>query len=61
MGDRIRICGSVCTGYGEELIKAAFGVDEGLVETMAHFEAAKYFLPDVDYIMDIGGQDMKCF
>lgn len=61
MGDRIRICGSVCTGYGEELIKAAFGIDEGLVETMAHFEAAKYFLPDVDYIMDIGGQDMKCF
>ena len=61
MGDRIKIVGSVCTGYGEELIKNAFGVDEGLVETMAHFKAAKYFLHDVDYIMDIGGQDMKCF
>lgn len=61
MGDHIRISGSACTGYGEELIKEAFGVDEGIVETMAHFEAAKHFLPEVDYIMDIGGQDMKCF
>ncbi|MDO4501247.1 MAG: acyl-CoA dehydratase activase [Erysipelotrichaceae bacterium] len=61
MGNRITIAGSACTGYGEELIKEAFGVDEGLVETMAHFKAAKHFLPEVDYIMDIGGQDMKCF
>ena len=61
LGDRIRICGSACTGYGEELIKVAFGVDEGLVETIAHFKAAKHFNPNVDYIMDIGGQDMKCF
>lgn len=61
IGDRIQIAGSACTGYGEELIKVAFGVDEGIVETIAHFKAAKHFNPDVDYIMDIGGQDMKCF
>ena len=49
------------TGYGEELAKNAFGCDYGLVETVAHFTAAKYFMPDVDFIIDIGGQDMKCF
>jgi len=49
------------TGYGEELIKNAFGVDFGLVETVAHFTAAKAFLPQVDFIIDIGGQDIKCF
>ncbi len=49
------------TGYGEELIRNAFGVDFGLVETVAHFTAAKAFLPDVDFIIDIGGQDIKCF
>lgn len=49
------------TGYGEELIKNAFGVDFGLVETVAHFTAARAFLPDVDFIIDIGGQDIKCF
>ncbi len=49
------------TGYGEELVKNAFRCDYGLVETVAHFTAAKYFLPDVDFIIDIGGQDMKCF
>ncbi len=59
--DRVRIAGSAVTGYGEELIKNAFGVDLGVVETIAHYTAAKYFLPEVDFILDIGGQDIKCF
>ncbi len=54
------IARSCITGYGEGLIKAALGVDEGEVETVAHFTAAKYFVPDVSFILDIGGQDMKC-
>ena len=58
---RITICGSACTGYGEKLIQHAFGVDEGIVETIAHFTAAKFFEPQVDFILDIGGQDIKCF
>ena len=49
------------TGYGEELMKKAFRCDYGLVETVAHFTAARHFMPDVDFIIDIGGQDMKCF
>ncbi len=60
-GDRVKICGSAVTGYGEELIQAAFGVDDGIVETVAHYTAAKFFKPDVDFILDIGGQDIKCF
>ena len=60
-GDRIHIRGSAVTGYGEELIKNAFHVDCGLVETMAHYTAAKHFSPNVDFILDIGGQDIKCF
>ena len=60
-GDRIRICGCAVTGYGEELIKNGFRADEGLVETIAHFTAARHFRPDVDFIIDIGGQDIKCF
>ena len=60
-GDRTRICGSAVTGYGEELIQHAFHVDEGVVETIAHYTAAKHFQPDVDFILDIGGQDIKCF
>ncbi len=60
-GDRITIRGSAVTGYGEELIRHAFHIDRGLVETMAHFTAAKYFNPRVDFILDIGGQDIKCF
>ena len=60
-GERVEIASSAVTGYGEELITHAFGVDFGLVETMAHFIAARHFNPDVDFIMDIGGQDMKCF
>ena len=55
------ICGSAVTGYGEELIKNAFSVDIGIVETIAHYTAAKYFEPQVDFILDIGGQDIKCF
>ena len=60
-GDRIVIRGSAVTGYGEELIKNAFSCDLGLVETVAHYNAAAHFEPDVDFIIDIGGQDMKCF
>ena len=60
-GDKVKICGSAVTGYGEELIKNAFGVDVGVVETIAHYTAAKHFLPEVDFILDIGGQDIKCF
>ncbi len=60
-GDRITIKGSAVTGYGEDLIKNAFRCDLGLVETVAHLNAAKHFNPDVDFIIDIGGQDMKCF
>ena len=60
-GDRITVSGSAVTGYGEELIKNAFSIDEGIVETLAHYTAAKYFRPDVDFILDIGGQDIKCF
>ena len=60
-GNRISIKGSAVTGYGEELIRHAFGVDIGLVETIAHYTAAKYFQPNVDFILDIGGQDIKCF
>ncbi len=57
----IRIAYSCVTGYGEDMIRAAFHVDHGLVETMAHFTAAHAFMPEVDFIVDIGGQDMKCF
>ena len=60
-GDRIQIKGAAVTGYGEDLIKNAFSCDLGLVETMAHYKAAAHFQPDVDFIIDIGGQDMKCF
>ena len=60
-GDRITICGTGVTGYGEDLIREAFRCDLGLVETVAHLNAARHFNPDVDFIIDIGGQDMKCF
>ena len=53
------IARSVVTGYGEDLIRAAFGIDEGMVETLAHFRAATAFDPQVTFILDIGGQDMK--
>ena len=57
----LQVVSVTTTGYGEELVKNAFRCDYGLVETVAHFTAAKYFMPDVDFIIDIGGQDMKCF
>lgn len=57
----LTIVGAAVTGYGEEIIKNAFGADLGIVETVAHFTAAKKFRPDVDFILDIGGQDIKCF
>ena len=57
----IRFANAAVTGYGEDIIKNAFGVDIGIVETMAHYTAAKKFRPDVDFIIDIGGQDIKCF
>ncbi|MBM6937536.1 2-hydroxyacyl-CoA dehydratase [Pseudoflavonifractor phocaeensis] len=60
-GDRIQLKGAAVTGYGEDLIKNAFSCDLGLVETVAHYNAAAHFNPDVDFIIDIGGQDMKCF
>ncbi|MBR4049611.1 MAG: 2-hydroxyacyl-CoA dehydratase [Clostridia bacterium] len=56
-----KVVSSAVTGYGEELIKNAFAVDYGIVETVAHFTAAKKFKPEVDFIIDIGGQDIKCF
>ncbi|MEK3968324.1 acyl-CoA dehydratase activase-related protein [Paenibacillus sp. FSL H7-0323] len=54
------IAGSYVTGYGEGLIKAALRTDGGEVETVAHYKAASKFMPEVDFILDIGGQDMKC-
>ena len=57
----ITIASSAVTGYGEDMMRNALGIDIGVVETVAHFTAAKYFMPDVEFIIDIGGQDMKCF
>ena len=59
--DRVKIVSSAVTGYGEDMIKAALKVDFGIVETVAHFKAALYFNPEADFIIDIGGQDIKCF
>ncbi len=57
----VNIASSAVTGYGEDLIQKGFHIDHGLVETMAHYTAARHFNPNVDFIIDIGGQDMKCF
>lgn len=57
----INIVSAAVTGYGEDIIKNAFNLDFGIVETIAHYTAAKKFKPDVDFIIDIGGQDIKCF
>ncbi len=54
------IANTCVTGYGEGLIKTAFKADLGEIETMAHYKAAEEFLPGVEFILDIGGQDMKC-
>ena len=61
MNPDITIKGSAVTGYGEDLIKSGLSVDCGIVETVAHYKAASFFCPDVDFIIDIGGQDIKCF
>ncbi len=60
MPKNVRIVRACSTGYGEALIKAALELDEGEVETVAHYYAASFFNPEVDCILDIGGQDMKC-
>lgn len=60
MPKEAKIVSSCSTGYGEHLIKAALNLDFGEVETIAHYYAAAFFDPDVDCILDIGGQDMKC-
>ncbi len=57
----LQVASATATGYGEEIVKNAFSLDFGVVETVAHFTAAKHFMPDVDFVIDIGGQDMKCF
>ena len=54
------IAHAASTGYGEHLAKAAFSLDTSEVETVAHYTASKSFMPDTDFILDIGGQDMKC-
>ncbi len=59
LGENINIVSSCVTGYGEELIKTALNITYGEVETVCHFTAAKFFKPDVNFILDIGGQDMK--
>lgn len=58
--EKAKIAWSCSTGYGEALLKAALMLDEGEVETISHYYAAKFFDPEVDCILDIGGQDMKC-
>ena len=60
MHDGVRIVRSCSTGYGEALLKSAFSLDDGEVETIAHTTAASFFDKDVDCVLDIGGQDMKC-
>lgn len=57
----LKVAASAVTGYGEDLIKSAFSIDFGIVETIAHLTAAQNFMPDVEFIIDIGGQDIKCF
>ena len=58
-GTQLNIKGSCSTGYGEDLIKSAFQLNAGIVETIAHYVAASYLNKDVSFILDIGGQDMK--
>ncbi len=58
--EKAYIARSCVTGYGESLIQSAIGIDEGEIETMAHYRGAEFFLPGVKFIVDIGGQDMKC-
>lgn len=60
IGNNIKVKYGVSTGYGENLVKSAFKLDFGEIETLCHYKAAAYFNPNVDFILDIGGQDMKC-
>jgi predicted CoA-substrate-specific enzyme activase len=57
---KAKIVNSTVTGYGEGLIKTALNIDIGEIETIAHYKAADFFCPGVDFVLDIGGQDMKC-
>lgn len=59
--ESVTIKGALSTGYGEELLKHAFYLDDSEVETICHAKAGAFFNPDVDFLIDIGGQDMKCF
>ncbi len=59
MNKDIYIVNSTVTGYGEHLIRSALKIDVGEIETVAHYKAADFFLPGVDFVLDIGGQDMK--
>lgn len=56
----VQIAHATVTGYGEAYLKQAFAFDSGEVETVAHMQAARFLVPDVDFILDIGGQDVKC-
>lgn len=58
-GTKLHFVGSCSTGYGEELIRTAFNLHSGIVETIAHYKAARYIDPELSFILDIGGQDMK--
>ncbi|QTQ13423.1 2-hydroxyacyl-CoA dehydratase [Treponema parvum] len=58
--ENVYIARAVSTGYGEALFQAALNVDSGEVETIAHYRAAEFFVPGVEFLLDIGGQDMKC-
>ncbi len=58
---RLHLQKGCCTGYGEALVKEGFNLEYSIVETIAHFIAARTFMKDVDFIIDIGGQDIKCF
>ena len=58
-GAELTVVGSQSTGYGEDLIQVAFGLDGGIIETIAHYVAARHIRPEVSFILDIGGQDMK--
>lgn len=57
--ENVRIVSSCVTGYGENMLKGTTGIEHGIVETMAHFTAARQVSPDVSFVLDIGGQDMK--
>lgn len=58
-GAEVEVLRSCCTGYGEDLIQSAFNLEDGIIETLAHYRAAVKLSPDVSFILDIGGQDMK--